>query len=397
MASGVAPKIIGTPYHGTHTLGNWESDNAYDFATPIGTPLYAAYSGTIGSQIGSLGSGGRFAGLRLHLVGAAQELYYAHLSKIVVKAGQAVKAGQLVGYSGEASGVAHLHLGARGGDAKAYEATIFGMGGTTTPTGGVKDTGGASESFGGWAGKFLQAIKAPITRQNLQFMVAWLNAENPSSTYTWNPLATTLKTQGSLRSGGVQAYKDELSGIRATTATIQEGQYAAVRAALAKGDNSQATWDALRASPWDAGHYAGTPSVASLSPSTVAKPIVGSKKGSGGIDNSITGHLGQAAGAFGDLPGVIASAPGDAVGAATDGIEGAIGKVGDVVEDVAVRFVYGFVGLVLGSFALLLVVRTVQGQAPSIPSIPAGATGSAAKGAGAAGAGASVAEIAAVA
>jgi len=36
--------------------------------------------------------------------------YYAHLSKIVVKPGEKVKTGQILGYSGVANGVAHLHF-----------------------------------------------------------------------------------------------------------------------------------------------------------------------------------------------------------------------------------------------------------------------------------------------
>lgn len=110
------PKIIGTPYQGTHRLGNWESDNAVDIAIPVGTAIRAPYSGVIGSQIGSLGSGGRFAGLRVHLQGAGNELYFAHLSRLNVKAGQHVKAGQIIGWSGSANGVAHLHLGAKQGN-----------------------------------------------------------------------------------------------------------------------------------------------------------------------------------------------------------------------------------------------------------------------------------------
>lgn len=114
-------KVIGVPYHGTHTLGNWESDNAIDIATPIGTPIYAAADGTIGSQIGSLGSSSsRFAGLRVHLQTQGNELYYAHLSRLTVKAGQHVKAGQVIGYSGEANGVAHLHLGSKNGSPMVY-------------------------------------------------------------------------------------------------------------------------------------------------------------------------------------------------------------------------------------------------------------------------------------
>jgi murein DD-endopeptidase MepM/ murein hydrolase activator NlpD len=107
--------VIGLPYEGSHTLyGNWESDNAVDVATPVGTPVYAVADGTIGREIGSLDSNDpHLAGLRLHLVTDANEFYYAHLSQIVVQAGDLVHKGQLLGYSGEANGVAHLHFAAK--------------------------------------------------------------------------------------------------------------------------------------------------------------------------------------------------------------------------------------------------------------------------------------------
>ncbi len=121
----VHPKIIGMPYQGTHGKSfnqrggsdNWESENAVDFSVPIGTPVYALQDGTIGSQFGSLGSGGRFAGLRLHLVGAQNEWYYAHLSRFApgLKPGEHVKRGQLLGFTGEANGVPHLHLASKTG------------------------------------------------------------------------------------------------------------------------------------------------------------------------------------------------------------------------------------------------------------------------------------------
>lgn len=111
-------KVIGLPYQGTHTLfGNWESDNAVDIAAPKGTPVYATEGGTIGSQIGALSTGGdpKLLGLRLHLDTKGNEWYYAHLSKILVKPGQRVQEGQLLGYSGEANGVAHLHIASKNG------------------------------------------------------------------------------------------------------------------------------------------------------------------------------------------------------------------------------------------------------------------------------------------
>lgn len=107
-----SPRIIGTPYSGTHTRGNWESDNAVDLATPVGTPVLAVRAGVIGSRIGALSSGDpALAGLRVNLAMAdGGGAYYAHLSRLVVRAGQRVVAGQVLGYSGSANGVAHLHF-----------------------------------------------------------------------------------------------------------------------------------------------------------------------------------------------------------------------------------------------------------------------------------------------
>lgn len=114
-------KVIGGPYQGTHAKAfneaggsdNWESENAYDIAVPVGTPIFAVRDGVIGPQFGSLGSGGRFAGLRLHLVaGGGLEYYYAHLSRFAhgIEPGTHVHVGEIIGYSGEANGVAHLHI-----------------------------------------------------------------------------------------------------------------------------------------------------------------------------------------------------------------------------------------------------------------------------------------------
>jgi murein DD-endopeptidase MepM/ murein hydrolase activator NlpD len=116
----VTGKVIGTPFHGTHTLGNWESDRALDVAVPIGTPVRSPFGGVVGSQFGSLGasSGSRFAGLRLHIANPQNEWYGAHLSRFAsgIRPGARVRPGQVIGYSGSASGVAHLHQALRSGD-----------------------------------------------------------------------------------------------------------------------------------------------------------------------------------------------------------------------------------------------------------------------------------------
>jgi murein DD-endopeptidase MepM/ murein hydrolase activator NlpD len=106
--------IIGRPYQGTHTnYGNWESDNAVDLQSLPGKPVYAVADGVIGSQIGALNSSDpHLLGQRLHLVTSDNEFYYQHLQTLTVHAGQTVKAGQLLGYTG---GMNHLHFASKYG------------------------------------------------------------------------------------------------------------------------------------------------------------------------------------------------------------------------------------------------------------------------------------------
>jgi murein DD-endopeptidase MepM/ murein hydrolase activator NlpD len=120
-------KLIGFPGGGTHSWtvdpSNWQSDNAWDFAFPFGTPLLAVADGVIGDKIGPISKDpkSRFGGLRCYLKTADNEFYYAHLSKFApgTKAGAHVKQGDVIGFSGSASGVDHLHLGCN--DWRAFE------------------------------------------------------------------------------------------------------------------------------------------------------------------------------------------------------------------------------------------------------------------------------------
>ena len=117
--SNVDAKLIGSPYQGTHSLGNWQSDNAIDLDYPVGTPLFAADDGVIGNNIGSLGSdGGRFNGFRVQINSKDNAYWYGHLQSLApgIKAGTRVRKGQLIGYSGTANGVPHLHIGIKNGD-----------------------------------------------------------------------------------------------------------------------------------------------------------------------------------------------------------------------------------------------------------------------------------------
>jgi murein DD-endopeptidase MepM/ murein hydrolase activator NlpD len=111
--------IIGTPGGGTHTLGNWESDNAIDIATKDGTPILATQDGVISKTFASsMDPSSQKAGIQVHFNTGDNEWFYTHLSRMAkgIKPGAKVQKGQVIGYSGSANGVGHLHLGVKNGN-----------------------------------------------------------------------------------------------------------------------------------------------------------------------------------------------------------------------------------------------------------------------------------------
>jgi hypothetical protein len=111
------PFIPGSTHSPFAPPDNLESDDAIDINVPVGTPVLAVADGVIGPDIGSLHSiDPRMQGLRVHLDTLSRRFYYAHLSRLDVAAGQHVRAGQQIGLSGSAAGVAHLHFAQDGGN-----------------------------------------------------------------------------------------------------------------------------------------------------------------------------------------------------------------------------------------------------------------------------------------
>jgi hypothetical protein len=102
---------------------NWQSRNGVDIVVLPGTPVYAAFDGRIGDQFGPLSRAGdagpesKFAGNRLTIEGKSDRAYYAHLSRYAdgIGPGVTVKEGQLIGYSGTAGNVHHLHIAFQSG------------------------------------------------------------------------------------------------------------------------------------------------------------------------------------------------------------------------------------------------------------------------------------------
>jgi murein DD-endopeptidase MepM/ murein hydrolase activator NlpD len=124
--TGERGKIVGTPGHGTHTLGDWQSDNALDIRVPEGTAIIAVADGTITRTGGDNNDPkSRFNGFKFTLQGAGNSWFYTHLSKaalyrdgewVPLRDGMQVRRGEVIGLSGSANSTPHLHIGQEHGD-----------------------------------------------------------------------------------------------------------------------------------------------------------------------------------------------------------------------------------------------------------------------------------------
>lgn len=87
---------------------------AIDIVVPVGTPVFAVREGLITTATPSDGNCGGSVGIKTDV----GNLFYCHLSQVVVRYGDPVAAGQLVGYSGGKPGARgagdsttpHVHL-----------------------------------------------------------------------------------------------------------------------------------------------------------------------------------------------------------------------------------------------------------------------------------------------
>jgi murein DD-endopeptidase MepM/ murein hydrolase activator NlpD len=108
--------LIGTPYVGTHRLGNWQSDNAVDISVPVGTPMLALDDGVVVKVDHHPQDGSRFAGDGITIRGADGNMYFYKHGVAGVHAGQKIRDGQVIGTTGSASGSPHLHFAVKKGD-----------------------------------------------------------------------------------------------------------------------------------------------------------------------------------------------------------------------------------------------------------------------------------------
>ena len=110
-----------------------------------------------------------------------------------------------------------------------------------------------------WAQALLGYLGLPRTSQNLTAITAWELAEggNWFNSARYNPLDTTMPEPGAtdMNSVGVKAYTSWADGFTATVATLRNGLYGPILAALQKGDGALAVAEAVAASPWGTGGF----------------------------------------------------------------------------------------------------------------------------------------------
>jgi hypothetical protein len=111
-----------------------------------------------------------------------------------------------------------------------------------------------------WAQALLGALGDPATSENVRAITSWERAEGGhwSNSARFNPLNTTQKEPGSaaMNSVGVQAYTSWDQGLAATVATLRNGRYGGILAALAAANCAPCVAAAVGASPWGTGRFA---------------------------------------------------------------------------------------------------------------------------------------------
>jgi len=96
-------------------------DNAYDFAAPKGTPIYAIQDGTVLIADASGYNGGYGLYVVMDFDDGAQAIL-GHMSAVATFAGKKVKKGEIIGFVGSTgrSTGNHVHIGYRGGKPNPY-------------------------------------------------------------------------------------------------------------------------------------------------------------------------------------------------------------------------------------------------------------------------------------
>lgn len=115
----------------------------------------------------------------------------------------------------------------------------------------------------GWDHALLAALNDPQTSCDFNAVAEWERREGGGfgNQASFDPLNVN-PGPGAGWPGhpaiGAWAFPDAVTGLRYTVATLNNGYYGGILAALRAGNSAQAVCDAIMASPWAASHYDGT-------------------------------------------------------------------------------------------------------------------------------------------
>ena len=308
---------VGTPYGATGNLWSGGSHTGQDYPCAVGTPVHASLGGVVINT-----SPGSDYGKTVEIDhGNGYQTLYGHLSEVLVKVGETVTQGQLVGRSGETGKVTgpHLHyevrkgknnpvnpeelgkaggsglagvLGASGQNATSTNgqqlssmvgsksiqeliggglghlpAELLGSASSGSGSGGSKvilGTGSEKE----WATGLLQKMGAPVNDASINALTTWMRHEGGhwKNSANYNPLNTTLDMSNneSMNSVGVKRYKSWEEGYAATIGTLTgknagDRGYTAIVDALKAGASTDTILAAVNNSAWMTGKTGKNP------------------------------------------------------------------------------------------------------------------------------------------
>lgn len=191
------------PPDGTHEgQSGWQSANAYDIFNSPGTPVYSINSGVV-KLLEDYGryryvNGKKLYGIKLTIDGdnSSPDVYYAHLENALVKNGQNVTCGQLLGFIklcppevGDSKN-SHVHIGIERGSITAF----------LNNDGSIKCSGGSTGSSTGGSTNNDNGSTTPVTTSNSKFDIDMGNHADTNFLNTAKNFVNKRFNQGSLTS-----------------------------------------------------------------------------------------------------------------------------------------------------------------------------------------------------
>jgi murein DD-endopeptidase MepM/ murein hydrolase activator NlpD len=180
-----------------------------DVAMPVGTPLKAVMDGVVSAA--QMGSGERSYGLYVRIEhSGGKSTLYAHMSQIIVKVGDKVVKGQIIGLSGNTgfSSGPHLHfelhVNGTHTDPSAYVGLAYGPGGTKGNTSALDEDDGSGYS----------SSSGTVTPNNF-ISVSWSGVTGGSSNV--KDMIMSGGSLGSLPTGSIADIPDSIGGSRRTS------------------------------------------------------------------------------------------------------------------------------------------------------------------------------------